>query len=363
MNQKELQYLIAFNKIPAIGAVRLQKIIQSFATLEDAWNADISDFLSVGFDENTSSKIVEEKKNITPQKEYEFVAREGISTVTIKDKEYPLLLKNIFNPPPLLYYRGTLKNASFSLAVVGTRKISSYGKEVTREITRSLASRGLTIVSGLALGVDAVAHQACIDARGITFAVLGSGLDDKNIYPSSNKILAKNIINSGGALISEYAPGTHPHKMYFPQRNRIISGLTLGTLVTEAPEHSGALITAYSALEQNREVFAVPGNIFHINSSGTHKLITKGAKLVTSADDILESLNLENISQKTMPLEPQALSREEEKLMEILRIEPKHIDEIIRESGLQASRITSALTILELSGAIKNIGNGMYRKI
>lgn len=363
MDQKELQYLIAFNKIPIIGAVRLQKIIQSFATLKDAWNADISDLLSVGFDENTSSKIIEEKKNIIPEKEYEYVIREGISTVTIQDKEYPLLLKNIFNPPPLLYYRGILKNASFSLAVVGTRKISSYGKEVTREITSTLAKRGITIVSGLALGVDAVAHQACIDAKGITFAVLGSGLDEKNIYPASNKILAEHIIASGGALISEYAPGTHPHKMYFPQRNRIISGLTLGTLVTEAPEHSGALITAYSALEQNREVFAIPGNIFHANSSGTHGLIKKGAKLVTSADDILESLNLESISQKTMPLEPQAPTPEEDKLIEILRTEPKHIDAIIRESGLDASRITSALTILELAGAIKNIGNGMYRKV
>jgi len=214
-----------------------------------------------------------------------------MQTINIKNKNYPELLKEIYNPPQTLYVNGQLKAEEiYPLAVVGTRKISLYGQKITRSLVKALAQAGLTIISGLALGVDGIAHQATLDVDGRTIAVLGSGLDI--VYPSSHQQLAQKIIKSNGAIVSEYEPKTRPSRWAFPARNRIVAGMSLGILVIEAPKKSGALITARFALEQGREVFAVPGNVDNKNSEGCNLLIKMGARPVTKPEDILEAFNL-----------------------------------------------------------------------
>lgn len=214
----------------------------------------------------------------------------GVKKISLQEKEYPQLLKEIYNPPKALYYQGQLSaKEKYPLAVVGTRKMSAYGRRVTEFLVKELVRRGFTIISGLALGIDGIAHQTALKENGRTIAVLGSGLN--NIYPFKHKKLAQKIIQSNGLIISEYSPETRPSKWTFPARNRIVAGLSLGTLVIEAPEKSGALITARFALEQGREVFAVPGDINKNNYQGCHKLIKMGAKPVTKPEDILETFD------------------------------------------------------------------------
>lgn len=215
-----------------------------------------------------------------------------MQTITLQDKNYPHLLKEIYDPPEKLYFLGELKTKEkYPLAVVGTRKVSSYGKQITRSLVKTLAQAGLTIISGLALGVDGLAHQAALDVGGRTIAVLGSGLNV--IYPSAHKRLFQKIVECNGVIISEYSSNARPSKWTFPARNRIVAGMSLGVLVIEAPKKSGALITARFALEQGREVFAVPGSVYNENSAGCHYLIKMGAKPVTKPEDILEAFNLE----------------------------------------------------------------------
>jgi len=280
-----------------------------------------------------------------------------IEKITIQDKEYPKLLKEIYDPPQELFFLGEIKaEENLPLAIVGTRKVSNYGKQVTTELSRGLARAGFTIISGLALGVDGLAHQSALDVGARTVAVLGCGLD--NIYPPVHKKLAEQIVKSGGAIISEYPPGTMPLKHHFPARNRIISGLSLGTLVVEAPETSGALITAKCALEQNREVLAVPGNIFNQNSFGTNQLIKLGAKAITKIEDVFEVFNLEPLKNQRKKIEP---ANEEEKIiLDILSKEPNNIDEIVKKSNLDAATVNSTLIMMEISGKIKNLGGGNY---
>ena len=360
MEYNELQYWVAFKHIHGIGPVHFKKLIDNFPSLSHAWDTGISELLSLGFEEKLAERIIQEKKKITPSQILEEIYSQDIKVITLQDENYPKLLREISFAPTLLFYKGNIQTKN-ALAIVGTRKISPYGKDITHEFSYHLSRNGYIIVSGLALGADTIAHTAALKASGVTWAVLGSGIDDTSIYPSSNRTLAFNIIASGGAVFSEYPPKTPPMKMNFPQRNRIISGLSLGTLITEAPEKSGALITAYFALEQNREVFAIPGSIFSRNVSGNHKLIKLGAKLVTSIDDILDTFN---IARKTPSLsEHKSFSDEEKLLIQCMKNEPLHIDEIIRQSELGAQKIHSLITILELRGDIKNVGNGMYRKV
>jgi len=246
------------------------------------------------------------------------------------------------------------------LAVVGSRKFSSYGKMAAEKIIGILSQNNLTITSGLALGIDAIAHLTALEAGGRTIAVLGSGLDKENIYPSANRYLADKIISSGGTIISEFPIGTPPLKHNFPQRNRLIAGISIGTLVIEADEKSGALITARYALEQNREVFAVPGSIFSNQSRGTNKLIKQGAIPITAAEDIIEALNL---AQATGPIDKKNIvpqTPEEEKIFLQLSHEPMHIDELMRLTKLDTSKINSTLTIMEMKGLVKNLGGMQY---
>jgi DNA processing protein len=280
-----------------------------------------------------------------------------VKKITFEDDNYPKLLREIYNPPKELYFWGELKTEEYyPLAVVGTRKISSYGKQVTIDLVKKLTQYGLTIISGLALGVDGLAHQVCLENKGRTIAVLGSGLN--HIYPAVHKKLAEKIVKNNGAVITEYPPETKPAKWNFPNRNRIIAGLALGVLVIEAPEGSGALITARYALEFNREVFAVPGSIYHKNSFGTNQLIKLGAKLVNTAEDILEAFNLELIYERKKEIKP--ASPEEKIIIEILKEKPLHIDEIIKRSKLKAPIVSSTLSLMEISGKIKHLGGNYY---
>ncbi|MFA5050639.1 MAG: DNA-processing protein DprA [Patescibacteria group bacterium] len=279
--------------------------------------------------------------------------------INLKDKNYPKLLKEIYDPPQNLYAVGEIKaEENYPLAIVGTRKVSSYGKQITVSLTKDLVKAGLTIVSGLALGVDGLAHQTTLDNGGRTIAVLGSSPDI--IYPPLHRTLAKNIIKNNGAIVSEYPPTTSPTRWTFPARNRIIAGLSLGTLVIEAPEKSGALITAHSALDQGREVFAVPGSIYNPNSAGCNQLIKMGAKAVTKAEDILDAFNLE-LSEKISET-PEPTLPEEKILWKFLSHEPVHIDQLIKSSKFSTSQAIAVLTLMEINGKVKNLGGGNYVK-
>ena len=283
---------------------------------------------------------------------------EEIKTVSIKEKNYPKLLKEIKGAPKVLYYRGKLKNKENCFAIVGTRRYSSYGKQVALEIAGDLAEVGLTIVSGLAPGIDTFVHQATIERNGRTIAVLGAGLDEKSLYPKENIKLARKIIEKGGCLISEYPAGTRGTQFTFPQRNRIVAGLSLGVLVVEAKERSGALITADWAKKYGRKVFAVPGPVHSSNSKGPHKLIKEGAKLVENANDILLELNLPEIKKQSDRIEGE--TEEENLILSALKEESLYIDKIIEKTKLTAAAAASTLAILEIKGKVRNLGGNVY---
>jgi DNA processing protein len=280
-----------------------------------------------------------------------------IRQISINDENYPKLLKEIKDPPKILYLRGEILFDDSFFAVVGTRRFSPYGKQVTLEIAGDLAEAGLTIVSGLAPGIDTFSHQAALERKKRTIAVLGTGLDEKSIYPKTNLKLARKILETGGCLISEYPPETPGSKFTFPQRNRIISGLSLGVLVVEAKQKSGALITAQYAFEQKRKVFAIPGPIYSLNSKGCHYLIKKGAKLVEKANDILEELNLPQLSILGLP---KGENKEENLILETLKEGALYIDKIIERTKLSAATVASTLAILEIKGKVKNLGGNIY---
>jgi len=284
---------------------------------------------------------------------------ENIKTINIGDKNYPKLLKGIKDAPEVLYYRGELKAEENCFAVVGTRLASVYGKQVTLEIAGDLAEAGLTIVSGLAPGIDSFAHQTAVEKNKRTIAVLGTGLDEKSIYPQTNLKLAEKILKSGGALISEYPPGTPGSKFTFPKRNRIISGLSLGVLVVEAKQKSGALITAEWAKRQGRKIFAIPGPIHSSNSKGPHRLIKQGAKLVENANDILKELNLGMLSSDNH-LEIKGETQEENLILEVLKEEALEVDKIIERTKLSTAKVASTLAILEIKGRVRNLGGNIY---
>ncbi|MFH1460925.1 MAG: DNA-processing protein DprA [Patescibacteria group bacterium] len=294
----EAKYFNAFNLIGGIGPIGFKKLLEHFKSLKTAWQAEINQFQKAGLTQPAIEQIKARRPQINPDYQMERLAKQKIKMITILDENYPRLLKEIYSPPALLYLRGELKpEDEFSLGIVGTRKLSLYGRQVTLLIAAELAQAGLTIVSGLAKGIDTLAHQSALKVKGRTIAVLGSGIDRQSIYPPINRSLAEEI-SENGAVISEFPIETQPLAQHFPQRNRIIAGLSLGVLVIEAPSKSGALITARDALEQNRDVFAIPGHILSTNSSGPHDLIKMGAKLVNQASDILEELNLSRLTKK-----------------------------------------------------------------
>ena len=357
----DLKYWLALSHFYKFGPVKFKKLKKYFPDMEAAYHAPLKEFLRAGIDEKTAEEFTIFKHQTSPDKFLENLHKERIKTLKIDDPHYPGLLKQIYDPPLFIYYRGDLSAfGDYALAVVGTRKFTPYGQRVTEKLVRELVANKFIIASGLALGIDALAHLAAVEAGGKTIAVLGSGLDQQSIYPSQNRYLASKIENHGGLVLSEYPLGTLPLKHHFPQRNRLISGLSLGTLVIEAGEKSGAIITAMHALEQNREVFAVPGNIYSQYSAGANGLIKMGAKLIASAKDIIESLNL---TQAVSYIENKKIipeTAEESLILTNINHEPIHVDELVRLTKLDTSVINSTLTIMEMKGIIKNLGNMQY---
>ncbi len=356
----DLIYLVALSTFPKFGAKSLHRLKQTFSCFKEAFEADFAALRRAGLEEKIINEFIEARAKINPEHEWERLQKLNIKILTTADAAYPALLKEIYDPPLLLYYMGTMEtNADqFPLAVVGSRRVTIYGRQAVSEIVSPLARAGFSIVSGLAIGVDAMAHQATLEAGGRTVAVLGCGLD--NIYPTQNQKLGNRIIEQGGAILSEFPLGTPPWRSNFPIRNRIISGISIGTLVIEAAVDSGSLITARSALDQNREVFALPGSIFSPLSAGPNNLIKMGAKTVTTAQDILEALHLEKAEEYAESVKILPDSAEEAKLLEVLNREPQHIDILVKIVALPAPLVCSTLTLMEMKGRVRNLGGMMY---
>lgn len=354
----DLKYRVGFNKIPGIGRVRFSQLEAFFGDLEAAWRASPADLRAAGLDRRAVENVVAARPTISVDAEMDKLQRHGIRALSWNDAAYPARLKEVYDVPPLIFVRGTLEPSDeWAIAVVGTRQSTVYGRQVAERLVEELVNNRITIVSGLARGIDSIAHRTALESGGRTIAVFACGLD--LVYPAENTKLAQAIMDRG-ALISEYPLGTRPKGDNFFRRNRILSGLSLGVLVVEAGKRSGALITAHLALEQNREVFAVPGSILSPASRGTNSLIQYGAKLVTQAQDVLEELNLTMIPRQ---MEMRALlpaNETESQLLSYLSHEPTHIDEVCRQSSLPVSTVSSNLAMMELKGMVRQMGGMNY---
>lgn len=347
------KYLLAIGMLPGINSEVWQKLTTYFKSYQDAWEASISELMEAGLKEKTASNLAEFRGKFDIGKITEKYERLDIKAVTLKDKDYPEKLKEIYNPPFVLYVRGELPDNGLAIAVVGARKCTDYGRRATSDISAGLAKAGVVIVSGLALGLDTEAHKATLKNDGITVAVLANGLD--MIYPASNTVIAAEIIQKSGCIVSEQPLGMPALKQNFPARNRIISGLSDGVLVTEAGEHSGTLHTANFALEQNRNVYAVPGPIYNEMAIGPNNLIKNGAKPVSSAKDILDDFGVESETHNNVP------ENENERLIfEVLKSEPKHIDLISKEIKKESAETSQILTLMEIKGKVSSLGGMVY---
>jgi len=362
LSDPDLPYWLAFNRVKGIGPARFKLLYEAFGDARAAWTARVADWQAAGLDARTSLALDQQRRHITPAAEVERLVRLRVGAVRLVDASYPRLLREAPAPPPVLYVRGTLRpEDDLAIAVVGTRRVSAYGRQVTEQLVTGLASQGVTIVSGLARGVDTVAHTAALAAGGRTIAVQGCGPD--LVYPPENAKLAARIVSEwGGAIITEYAPGVQPDAGNFPARNRIISGLSRAVLVTEAPGDSGALITARFAGEQGRDVMAVPGNITNRGSAGANRLIQDGAKLVMEVADILLELNPYLAPQQRELRELAPTDDVEAKLVGLLRTagDAQHVDDLCRASGLPVAQVSGALVMLELKGMARLVGPMTY---
>jgi len=367
---------LAISYFRKIGPRALKRLEKCFPNLSDILIAGQTKLVNSGLSAAISTEFISWRKKFKVEEKYEELNNHQINFLTWHDKLYPPLLKEIYAPPPVIYYRGQIINAEKYLAVVGSRQTGAYGLKVISYLLPELISRGVVIVSGLARGADQAAHRTALDNQGITWAILGSGLDKNSIYPKENKILAQDIIDNRGAIISEFPPGTPPYRQNFPQRNRIIAGLSQASLIIEARKKSGALITANYALQENREVASVPGNIFSNLSDGPNRLIANGAKAIIEIEDLLEIFNFTKDNQSpnkpsftkqiSKPVAKNILKTDAAKIVYKLltnasdRGERITVDEIIKKSALDTSVINSTLSILELAGIIKNDLIGYY---
>lgn len=356
------KYFHAFNLFnERIGPMRFKKLLGHFGSLQQAWHeGHEQDFIAAGLEQELARDIAARRPQLDLDKELQKLAKENIGIITILDQDYPKLLKEIYDPPYIMYIKGALKpEDEFAIGIVGTRKLTTYGQQATSRISRELAQAGLTIVSGLAQGIDTLAHLAALEQKTRTIAVVGSSIDRNSIFPPQNKTLAEKIAING-AVLAEYPLGSAALPHHFPARNRIISGLSLGTLVVEAPQKSGALITANHAVSQNREVFAVPGSIFSDKSDGPNGLIKMGAKLVANAQDILEELNLKNLAANIQIRQIVADTPEEELILNILSHDPQSVDKIVQEAKLDTALVNATLSLMEMKGKVKNLGGMQY---
>lgn len=357
-----IAYLLALHSIDRLGPIRLKTILDYFKDPKLAWEAESGEYRKIGIPKNVVELLLQTRKKLEPLTFAQSIKDANIGWVTILDNSYPGLLSQIYDPPPVLYYKGDVNVLNTkSLAIVGTRKITGYGKIITEQFTKTLALAGLTIVSGLARGVDSYAHWASVNAGGQTVAVLGGGLN--NIFPPENISLAQKIAEGAGIVISEVPPDYSAFAGNFPARNRIISGLSVATLVTEAAENSGSLITARLALEQGREVFAIPGPVTSYLSKGPIDLIKEGATPVFDPKEILEQLKVNPVQDSKLKIQDNKNpSTEEKSILEILENETMNMDEIGSSLNLSATRLSSLLLKMEISGLVQNLGSGNYCK-
>lgn len=357
-------YLNALNRLPLLGARRITALLSYYGSVEKVWQASGEEYARIlSLTKDAGEQLSKDKEALDPEAEWLKLEQYKIKTLSTEALDYPWLLKQISYPPPILYYLGSLEALAFpAVAIVGSRRSTFYGREVAERLGNELGAAGITVVSGMALGVDTAAHRGALDSGGKTAAVLGCGLD--LCYPPQNRKLMGEIA-SEGLIISEFPLGTQPLAANFPQRNRIISGLTLGTVVVEATAKSGSLITANYALEQNREVFAVPGNIGSPYSRGCHRLIKEGARLVESAADILAELTLTEGCEEQLALslpEPE-LTNDEKILLQLIPYYPLHIDDLIRTGTFSAAVTSSVLLSLELKNLIRQTPGKYFCRI
>lgn len=354
------KYWVAFHRVPYIGPTRINRLVERFGDLERAWHAGPADLRQV-LDERSVESLIKTRSSLALDAEMARIGKLGIRVVTLPDGEYPPLLREIPAPPPVLYLRGDIRpEDAVAVAVGGTRRHTSYGREVTMRLATELAEAGVTVVSGLARGIDAFAHQAAVRAGGRTIAVLGSGVNV--IYPPEHRNLANQIIEQG-ALISDYPPDRKPDAVNFPARNRIVSGMTLGTVVVEAPIKSGALITTDFAADQGREVFVVPGNVLSAASAGCNRLLRDGARPVSCAADILEDLNLGQRQEQVAVQHALPMDEDERRMLALLTGDAQHIDELSAAANLPISQSGALLLTLELKGMVRNLGAQHYIRV
>jgi DNA processing protein len=355
---------------PLTISIKLHELIKYAGGIAKAWAIPDETLEQYGWTTELRQKFNEHRARFNVENELQKLYEQNISFVSFYSPQYPEILRTIFDPPLGLYVRGSLPQNSLNIAFVGSRKATPYGKTATNMLVRPLAAKGVTIVSGLAYGIDAEAHRATLSVHGTTVAVLGNGCDEQTMYPRAHRELARQIIAEGGAVISEYPPKTSGLSYFFPQRNRIVSGLSRALVIIEASEKSGALITARLALDQNREVFALPGPITSETSHGTNSLLREGANPALSAEQILETLELFNLFgerkiQQTLPPNgsANAPTTDNEKILEILSSFPITIDKIVEESKLPSNVVSSAITMLEIDGLVKDTGGRNYIKV
>lgn len=356
------KYWIAFSSIEEIDSSFVQRLYNYFGDIEKAFNAD--DLSSIeGLSVKKAENFLRLRDKVDIDKAVKEVEERGINYFVFEDEKYPYMLKNIDNPPSVLYYKGDLKSCNLerTLAVVGSRRATRYAKEALEKIISEFQNTDICIVSGLATGIDTTAHVAALDNNLKTIGVIASGFD--YTYPAANKELYKKIEDGNGAVVTEYFPTFQPIKFRFPQRNRIVSGLSYGTLVAEASLKSGALITANLTLEQGRELMCIPGLITNPNTEGIYKLLKNGASLVTCADDILEVLGWEVKVEQGNLFNLPDLSDDEKMIYEALEIEEKCVDELQAFTKLSIDNLLMYLTTMELKGIIKQVDGDRYKKV
>jgi DNA processing protein len=362
-----VRYWIALTLIPNLSPKKFHLLLEHFTSPEEIWHAAPGTLKAIPGFADSAETFCRHRDQVQIENELEALDKLDLKVVTLADSDYPKPLRAITNAPPVLYYRGDyLGKDELAIAIVGTRRATSYGRSVATQLAQELGQLGFTLVSGLALGIDTATHRAALDARARTIAVIGSGFG--NVYPQENRPLVSSIAKQG-AVMTEFASGVNPAQWTFPQRNRIISGLSRGVIVIEAPEGSGALLTAEDALNQGREVFAVPGSVQSEKNKGAHRLIKKcGAKLVDCVDDVIEEFAdlqaaLKGRRERPAPSERPCLSMNEEKVFAYLEFEPLHFNELVDKSGLSTSEISEALLNLEMKALIRGIEGKRYVKL
>ncbi|MDO8490217.1 MAG: DNA-processing protein DprA [bacterium] len=357
-------YTVALSHCSAVGPVHFRKLIAAFRTAELAWNASPAALLQAGFSEKFIAEYCSERTSISPKQAFQRMCNEGVRAVLQTEPDYPQTLNDLYDSPYVLFYRGVLPTSNERmLAVIGTRRCSSYGAHTTALFVKECVQNECVIVSGLALGIDALAHRATLDAHGRTIAVLGGGVDRNTIGPRQNTLLAEEIIQAGGCVLSEYPVGMAGLHWHFPMRNRIVAALSAGVLVVEAPLKSGALITADIALNINREVFAIPGNITSALSQGANFLIQNGAHIALAPRDVIETLGFHAGDKKKLEAESskEILTDLEQNIVSILGVRSLHVEEISHQCNLDMATTNSTLVLMEIKGFVTHLGGMNYK--